>query len=109
MNDLHTFLLQGMVMLMVVNVAVISLLFSTFDALFYCQQFLIQAMTIMIVGGYLKPVPLYKDVGNPYSTLYDHIEEIEYKKVNRIRTTTIYFHLTVTLIKSFTDHQPKFY
>ena len=39
-------------------------------------------------GGYLKPVPkpvpLYEDVDNPYSTPYDHIEEIDNKDSQQV-------------------------
>ena len=60
-------------------------------------------------GGYLKPVPLYQDVENPYSTPYGHVEEIDNKdshnrhhhQMKRICTTTINFNSTATLTKSF--------
>ena len=35
-------------------------------------------------GGYLKPVPLYQDVENPYSMPYDHIEEIDNKDSQQV-------------------------
>ena len=35
-------------------------------------------------GGYLKPVPVYEDVENPYSTPYDHVEDIDNKDSQQV-------------------------
>ena len=39
-------------------------------------------------GGYLKHVPVYEDVENPYSTPYDHVDDIDHKDSQQVPSST---------------------